>query len=115
EGAGADIAWLQGALSTDVAAWTEEFGAVRDVTGLETEQNALRYDTVPVTIRLERATAAEAIRVVAAGIRTGARLSVSTAEDLPASVRTWLSGHGVGIAVEGEQGWGARAARSVES
>ena len=113
--AAADVAWLQGALSTDVVAWADEFGAVRDVTALETEQNALRYDTVPVTIRLEQATPAEAIRVIAAGVRTGARLSVSSAEELPASIRTWLRGLSIGIAVEGEKGWGARAARLAES
>ncbi|WP_194421590.1 bifunctional proline dehydrogenase/L-glutamate gamma-semialdehyde dehydrogenase [Microbacterium abyssi] len=113
--AGADVAWLQGALSTDVAAWSDEFGAVRDVTALETEQNALRYDAVPVTIRLEQAAPAEAIRVIAAGVRTGARLSVSTAEELPASIRSWLSELAVGVAVEDEKGWGARAARLAES
>ncbi|XKE62010.1 bifunctional proline dehydrogenase/L-glutamate gamma-semialdehyde dehydrogenase [Microbacterium aerolatum] len=113
--AGADVAWLQGALSTDATAWTEEFGAVRDVTALETEQNALRYDTVPVTIRIENAKPAEAIRVIAAGVRTGARLSVSAAEELPASVRSWLSGLSIGVAVEDEKGWGARAARLAES
>ena len=113
--AAADVAWLQGALSTDVVAWADDFGAVRDVTALETEQNALRYDTVPVTIRLEQATPAEAIRVIAAGVRTGARLSVSSAEELPASIRTWLRGLSIGIAVEDEKGWGARAARLAES
>lgn len=111
----ADTVWLQGALATDAAAWAEEFGAVRDVTALETEQNALRYDTVPVTIRLERATATESIRVIAAGIRTGARVAVSAAEELPDAVRTWANAAGVVIAVEDEKGWGARAARLAES
>ncbi|MGM7680115.1 bifunctional proline dehydrogenase/L-glutamate gamma-semialdehyde dehydrogenase [Microbacterium sp. A94] len=109
--ADADAAWLQGALSTDVAAWRDEFGAVRDATGLVTEHNALRYDVVPVTIRLEQANAAEAIRVIAAGIRTGSRLSVSTAVALPATVASWLSKSSVGVAVEDEASWGARAAR----
>ncbi|MGL3150456.1 bifunctional proline dehydrogenase/L-glutamate gamma-semialdehyde dehydrogenase [Microbacterium sp. A82] len=109
--ADADAAWLQGALSTDVAAWRDEFGAVRDATGLVTEHNALRYDVVPVTIRLEQANAAEAIRVIAAGIRTGSRLSVSTAVALPAAVASWLSKSSVGVAVEDEASWGARAAR----
>jgi len=112
---GADLAWLQGALSTDVNAWCDEFGAVKDPTGLETEHNALRYDTVPVTIRIERSTVAQAVRVFAAGIRTGARLSVSTAIELPGSVRSWLAESGVGIAVEDAAGWGARAARLVET
>ncbi|MGO2747604.1 proline dehydrogenase family protein [Microbacterium sp.] len=106
-----DRTWLQGALSTDVAAWRDEFGAVSDPTGLLTEQNALRYGTVPVTIRIEDATPAEAVRVIAAGIRTGARLSVSTAAAFPASITSWLSAHAIGVAVEDADGWGARAAR----
>lgn len=110
-----DREWLQGALSTDVTAWNDEFGAVRDVTGLVTEQNALRYQAVPVTIRIERASDVETIRVLAAGLRTGARLSVSTAAELPASVRSWLSSAGVGVAVEGVEAWGARAARVAET
>jgi len=46
-----EIAWLRGALATDIDAWAEEFGVVRDATGLVTEQNALRYQAVPVTVR----------------------------------------------------------------
>jgi len=107
--------WLQGALATDVAAWRDEFGAVSDATGLVTEHNALRYDTVPVTIRLEDATPAESVRVIAAGIRTGARLSASTASPLPASVTAWLSENAIGVAVEDDEGWGARAARLAET
>src|SRR5690606_10857570 len=113
--AGEHAAWLQGALSTDVATWRDEFGAVNDRTGLVTEHNALRYDVVPVTIRLERASVAEAIRVIAAGIRTGARLTVSTSEELPASVRNWLSAASIGVAAEDEAGWGARAARLADA
>ncbi|MGW8483164.1 bifunctional proline dehydrogenase/L-glutamate gamma-semialdehyde dehydrogenase [Microbacterium sp. NPDC055903] len=110
-----DRAWLQGALATDVAAWDAEFGVVRDVTGLTTEQNALRYQAVPVTIRLERATDAQAIRVIAAGIRAGARLSVSTSAPLSASIAGWAGENGIGVAVEDAAGWSARAARLAES
>lgn len=111
----ADTAWLQGALSTDVAVWRDEFSAVRDATGLITEQNALRYDVLPVTIRIEDATVAQAIRVIAAGVRAGSRLSVSTAAELPASVRAWLSDESVGVAVEDATAWGDRAARLAET
>ncbi|MCP2635424.1 bifunctional proline dehydrogenase/L-glutamate gamma-semialdehyde dehydrogenase [Microbacterium sp. HD4P20] len=107
----ADLGWLAGALSTDVAAWHDEFGVVRDVTGLEMEQNALRYQPVPVTIRLERGSDVEAIRVVAAGLRSGATLTVSTARDLPPAVQSWLRSAGVHVAVEGGSAWSVRAAR----
>ncbi|WP_417508847.1 proline dehydrogenase family protein [Microbacterium sp.] len=110
-----DTTWLQGALATDVAVWRDEFGAVSDPTALLTEQNALRYGTVPVTIRVENGTPAEAVRVIAAGVRTGARLSVSAAAELPASVRSWLSAHAIGVAIEDAAGWGARAARLAET
>jgi RHH-type proline utilization regulon transcriptional repressor/proline dehydrogenase/delta 1-pyrroline-5-carboxylate dehydrogenase len=114
---GADeLAWLRGALATDVAAWRDEFGAVRDVTSLETEQNALRYQAVPVTVRIEEAARTEhAVRVLAAGLRTGSRLSVSTAAEPPAAVRSWLAAAGVVIAVESGDAWAARAARLAET
>ncbi|WP_460800749.1 bifunctional proline dehydrogenase/L-glutamate gamma-semialdehyde dehydrogenase [Microbacterium sp. GXF6406] len=111
----ADTAWLQGALATDVAAWRGEFGAVSDPTGLVTEHNALRYGTVPVTIRLAEASVAEVIRVIAAGLRTGARLNVSTAAALPAAVQTWATESAIGVAVEDDAAWGARAVRIAES
>lgn len=110
-----DASWLQGALSTDVSAWQGEFGAVRDVTALTTEQNALRYDVVPVTVRLEQASVAEAVRVIAAGLRPGGRVNVSTASELPASVTRWAEEAGVVIAVEDASGWAARAMRLAET
>ncbi len=110
-----DSAWLQGALSTDVTAWRDEFGAVRDVTALTTEQNALRYDVVPVTIRLEQASVAEAVRVIAAGVRTGGRVNVSTASALPDPITRWAEGAGIIVAVEDSSAWAARAARLAET
>ncbi|WP_371131296.1 bifunctional proline dehydrogenase/L-glutamate gamma-semialdehyde dehydrogenase, partial [Microbacterium sp.] len=110
-----DAAWLQGALSTDVAAWRDEFGAVRDVTALTTEQNALRYDVVPVTIRLERASDAKAVRVIAAGVRAGGRVNVSTASALPAAITRWAENAGIVVAVEDSSAWAARAARLAET
>ncbi|MFT4234352.1 MAG: bifunctional proline dehydrogenase/L-glutamate gamma-semialdehyde dehydrogenase, partial [Microbacterium sp.] len=79
-GSGAEErAWLGAALATDIATHRDEFGAVRDVTGLECEQNALRYQAVPVTVRLEGTSEARAVRVIAAGLRAGAALTVSAA------------------------------------
>lgn len=111
----ADIAWLEGALSTDLAVWNEEFGAVSDVTGLVTEQNALRYQPVPVTVRVESADLVRTIRVLAAGIRTGARLTVSASQELPASVMSWLRAAGVVARVEDETAWSARVARLAQT
>jgi len=110
-----DAAWLRGALSTDVVAWRDEFGAVRDVTALTTEQNALRYDVVPVTVRLEQASVAEAVRVIAAGLRAGGRVNVSTASALPSEVTRWAESSGVVVAVEDASAWAARATRLAET
>jgi RHH-type transcriptional regulator, proline utilization regulon repressor / proline dehydrogenase / delta 1-pyrroline-5-carboxylate dehydrogenase len=109
--ADADIAWLRGALATDIDAWADEFGVVRDATGLVTEQNALRYQAVPVTVRFEGDRVAELIRVVAAGRRARARVAVSTATALPAAVASWLGTQDVTVATEGAAAWAAHAQR----
>ena len=105
----ADVEWLRGALATDESAWADEFAAVRDVTGLETEQNALRYQAVPVTIRAEEARTVHLVRVAAAGLRAGSDMSVSSAGELTPAVRDWLSASGVTSWVETEQAWLTRA------
>jgi len=109
--ADADIAWLRGALATDLDAWADEFGVVRDATGLSTEQNALRYQAVPVTVRFEGDRVAELIRVVAAGRRARARVTVSTATALPGAVATWLGTQDVTVATEDAAAWAAHAQR----
>ena len=109
--ADADIAWLRGALATDIDAWADEFGVVRDATGLVTEQNALRYQAVPVTVRFEGSRVAELIRVVAAGRRARARVTVSTLAPLPGSVASWLGAQDVTVATEDAAAWAAHAQR----
>ncbi|GAB6859247.1 bifunctional proline dehydrogenase/L-glutamate gamma-semialdehyde dehydrogenase [Microbacterium xylanilyticum] len=106
-----DIAWLRGALATDIDAWADEFGVVRDATGLVTEQNALRYQAVPVTVRFEGARIAELVRVVAAGRRARARVTVSTLAPLPGAVATWLGTQDVAVATEDAAAWAAHAQR----
>jgi len=109
--ADADIAWLRGALATDIDAWADEFGVVRDATGLTTEQNVLRYQAVPVTVRFEGARVAELVRVVAAGRRARARVTVSTLAPLPGAVATWLGTQDVTVATEDAAAWAAHARR----
>ncbi|MHC3000627.1 bifunctional proline dehydrogenase/L-glutamate gamma-semialdehyde dehydrogenase [Microbacterium sp. HJ5] len=111
-------AWLAGALSTDLAVWEAEYGVVRDATGLQTEQNALRYQAVPVTVRVEDPAVtgrlAHAIRVAAAGLRTGASLTMSVGTSLPSNVATWLEDAGVVAAVEAAPAWAERARNLAE-
>ncbi|MFB7843038.1 bifunctional proline dehydrogenase/L-glutamate gamma-semialdehyde dehydrogenase [Microbacterium sp. NPDC056052] len=109
--ADADIAWLRGALVTDIDAWADEFGVVRDATGLSTEQNALRYQAVPVTVRFEGSRVAELVRVVAAGRRARARVTVSTLAPLPGAVATWLGTQDVTVATEDAAAWAAHSQR----
>ncbi|WP_353114180.1 bifunctional proline dehydrogenase/L-glutamate gamma-semialdehyde dehydrogenase [Microbacterium sp.] len=108
---GDDAEWLRGALATDIDAWAAEFGVVRDATGLETEQNALRYQAVPVAVRFEGDRVAELLRVVAAGRRTGSRVTVTAAEALSAPVVTWLGSHDVTVVVEDAAAWASHAVR----
>ncbi|HWT33189.1 MAG TPA: bifunctional proline dehydrogenase/L-glutamate gamma-semialdehyde dehydrogenase [Microbacterium sp.] len=104
-------AWLSGALATDLAAWEQEFRAVTDITGLHTEQNAFRYQAVPVTIRFEGARLIELVRIAAAGVRVHAPLVVSTATPLPDELTAWLRGTGASVLVEGTPAWQLRAQR----
>src|SRR5690606_36121212 len=106
--AGADLEWLAGALATDVAAWGEEFGVVRDATGLVAEINALRYHPVPVTIRWEGDRVVELVRVVAAGARAGSAMTVSTPVALPESVRAHVTGAGATSCHDDREGWCSR-------
>jgi len=103
----ADLVWLREALATDERVWAEEFGVVRDVSGLLREQNAFRYQAVPVTVRFEGTRLVELIRVVAAGLRTGARVAVS-AHRYERGVETYLGSAGVTWWTEDDAQWAAR-------
>ena len=104
--------FLERALRSDAAAWTEEFGTSKDVSGLSAERNIFRYDAHPVTIRYaEGASVPELLRVVAAGTQTGAAVTVSAYDNLPAAVRSAIQDLGIDVRVEDEQVWQARAAK----
>ncbi|MGC0369792.1 bifunctional proline dehydrogenase/L-glutamate gamma-semialdehyde dehydrogenase [Microbacterium sp. SLBN-111] len=107
----ADREWLASALASDAAVWASEFSVARDVTGLESEQNVLRYGAVPVTVRLEDAADVALVRVVAAGVRTGSAVTVSAGRELTPAVRAWLEGAGVAYDIEDAAAWTRRAAR----
>lgn len=107
----ADREWLASALASDAAVWASEFSVARDVTGLESEQNVLRYGAVPVTVRLENAADVALVRVVAAGVRAGSAVTVSAGRELTPAVRAWLEGAGVVYDIEDAAAWARRAAR----
>ncbi|MEV1292662.1 proline dehydrogenase family protein [Pseudonocardia sp. NPDC049635] len=103
-----DRAWLRGALATDVDAWAAGFGVAHDATGLTCEHNVLRYHPTPVTVRYEAGRPVELLRVVAAGLRASATLTVSVAAPLPDPLRGHLTRLGVTVLVEGDAAWHGR-------
>ncbi|TXG92367.1 aldehyde dehydrogenase family protein [Rhodococcus rhodnii] len=104
--AAGDRAYLERALRSDVAAWDERFSRAADPSALGVERNILRYLPVPVTVRAsEGESLALVVRVVAAGLRAGGPLTVSTAEPLPESVAALCTEHGVVVRVESRERW----------
>ncbi|MEV4991105.1 bifunctional proline dehydrogenase/L-glutamate gamma-semialdehyde dehydrogenase [Pseudarthrobacter sp. LMD1-1-1.1] len=101
---------VQRALASDAEAWADEFGAAKDVSGLGAERNIFRYRSLPVTIRLsEGAPLAHLVRTVAAGVLAGSAVTVSTAVELPAQLRSVLTAQDIDVTVESDAGWLASA------
>ncbi|WP_300683647.1 bifunctional proline dehydrogenase/L-glutamate gamma-semialdehyde dehydrogenase [Nocardioides sp.] len=86
---------LARSLGSDAAAWADEIGVVRDVSGLLAEQNHFRYLPVPVTVRFEGGSETDLLRVVGAGLTAGAPLTVSLATPLSADGAAALARSGV--------------------
>ncbi|MDQ0848569.1 RHH-type proline utilization regulon transcriptional repressor/proline dehydrogenase/delta 1-pyrroline-5-carboxylate dehydrogenase [Arthrobacter sp. B3I9] len=110
---GADeLELLRRALASDAAAWAEEFGTAKDVSALSAERNIFRYRALPVTVRLsEGEPLVHLVRTVAAGVQAGSTLTVSSGVELPAPLRTVLSGLGIDATVEDDAEWLAAAGR----
>ena len=110
--AAGELEALQRALASDALAWTEEFGTAKDVSGLSAERNIFRYRALPVTVRLsDGEPLSRLVRTVAAGVLAGSALTVSTAVELPAQLRTVLSGLGIDVTVENDADWLASAGK----
>ncbi|BDZ40408.1 proline dehydrogenase family protein [Microbacterium suwonense] len=98
--------WLRQAALADAVAWDREFGQVRDVSQLGVERNLLRYRPVAVSARATAdAGLHEVLRVVLAGIRSGADFFVSVPDGVPAGVRAELGALGVPVSVESDAEW----------
>jgi RHH-type transcriptional regulator, proline utilization regulon repressor / proline dehydrogenase / delta 1-pyrroline-5-carboxylate dehydrogenase len=106
-----ELAWLTRAVGLDAAAWREQFGVARDISGLTAERNVLRYLPVPVLVRWESGPLPHLLRVLAAGLRAGGPLTLSTPEPLAAEVLDFLveSGASVDVQVETTSAFHARA------
>ncbi|QMU96392.1 aldehyde dehydrogenase family protein [Microbacterium esteraromaticum] len=98
--------WLRQSALADAVAWDREFGQVRDVSQLGVERNLFRYRPVPVAVRATGdAPLHEVLRVVLAGIRSGAEFMLSVPAGLPAGIRGELGDLGVAVAVESDTEW----------
>ncbi len=104
-----EIAWLQAALQSDEVAWREEFGVAKDATGLRFETNLLRYRPVPVTIRVEDATDAEVLRIIAAGTRARSSLTISVGQSFSVPLMAHLDALAIAVHVENSARWVDRA------
>ncbi|MDJ0355016.1 bifunctional proline dehydrogenase/L-glutamate gamma-semialdehyde dehydrogenase [Paenarthrobacter sp. PH39-S1] len=110
-----EAAALALALRSDAAAWAEEFGTSKDVSQLSAERNIFRYRPIPVTVRLsEGEPLVSLLRVLAAGLLAGSKLTVSSAVELPVSLTsalTELAAEHLTVRIEDDSVWLARAAR----
>ncbi|GAB4004282.1 bifunctional proline dehydrogenase/L-glutamate gamma-semialdehyde dehydrogenase [Nocardioides ultimimeridianus] len=101
-----DDGFLDRARASDEAAWAE-LGTPRDVSGLVAERNVLRHLPVPATVRVERDAPLELQRVVSAGTRVGAEVTVSLGVPLAEEVRRRLLAEGVRVVDEDAEQWAA--------
>lgn len=101
-----DQGFLARATADDQRHWVKSFGANRDVSDLGVERNEFRYIPGTVTVRLnEDGTLASLVRVLAAGLRAGATLRVSSAHPLPPALTAVLSAHNVEHGVDDDAAW----------
>lgn len=106
-----DFDVLRRSALSDALAWREEFGAVTDVSDLGLERNLFRYSALPVTVRLsEDGSLALLLRVIAAGLLSKSRFSVSSALPVPPAVLAVLEPRDVPVLVESDEDWLGRAA-----
>ena len=78
---------VRAAAVSDQAAWDDEFGVARDVSGLAAERNVFRYRPIPVTIRLsEGASQAQMVRLLVAATIAESPVSISTAVPVAAGL-----------------------------
>ncbi|WP_392508187.1 bifunctional proline dehydrogenase/L-glutamate gamma-semialdehyde dehydrogenase [Naumannella halotolerans] len=102
-----DREFLVRSTGSDALAWQQEFGVTRDISGLLAEQNHLRYVPTAVTIRDEGAPVAGLLRVLAAGVLSGAQVRVSVPAALPDGLADLVRRH-ASYVVEDDVAWRQR-------
>ncbi|GAA4672884.1 bifunctional proline dehydrogenase/L-glutamate gamma-semialdehyde dehydrogenase [Frondihabitans cladoniiphilus] len=106
------LASVRAAAVSDQRAWDARLGVAADVSAVGLERNVLRYRALPVTVRLTSSgSVADLVRVLAAGVRAGAPLVVSTPVDLPRPVQAALGSSTVVRSTEDDASFEAAVAR----
>ncbi|WP_146797546.1 bifunctional proline dehydrogenase/L-glutamate gamma-semialdehyde dehydrogenase, partial [Agrococcus baldri] len=108
-----EAAALRRAAGSDQHVWASELGVARDVQQLLAERDILRHLPMPnVVIRLaEGGRIVQLARTVAAALRAGAEVRVSTAIEPAAAVRAALAAAGVPVEVQDDAAFARAAAR----
>jgi RHH-type transcriptional regulator, proline utilization regulon repressor / proline dehydrogenase / delta 1-pyrroline-5-carboxylate dehydrogenase len=105
---------VRAAARSDQIAWDTRFGQSREFGDLRFERHVVRYRPIPVAIRLsEGAPAWELARVLAAAMRAGAPIGISSATPITASLVQFLRDETTAMSVaeviiEGDARWYAR-------
>ncbi|KJL20336.1 Bifunctional protein PutA [Microbacterium oxydans] len=108
--------WLRRSALSDALAWDREFGQVRDVSRLGVERNLFRYRPVPVEVRAtDDAALHDLLRVVIAGVRSGAKFVISTPVGLPGDVRRALGDLDAPVFMENDDQWLQRQLRQEDA
>ncbi|BDI21301.1 bifunctional proline dehydrogenase/L-glutamate gamma-semialdehyde dehydrogenase [Herbiconiux sp. L3-i23] len=96
--------FVRAAARSDEKAWNEEFGVARELAHLGVERNVFRYRPARVVLRLASdGSASELIRLLAAGTRVRAGMTVSTDRALSETLSGLLERRGVSVTVEADQ------------
>ena len=106
----AELTRVRAAAASDQAEWEREFGTTKDISELGLERNLFRYLPIGVTVRLaEGASLADLVRMVAAGLRAGAPVHVSTSLQPSDKLLAVLQRYAASVAVESDLRWHERA------
>ncbi|GAB3035196.1 proline dehydrogenase family protein [Parafrigoribacterium mesophilum] len=106
----AELERVRRAAASDQSEWEREFGTAKDVSGLGLERNLFRYLPIGVTVRLaDGADLVDLVRMVAAGLRAGAPVHVSTSLQPSPKLLAVLQRHVASVAVEPDRRWLERA------
>ncbi|QGN33849.1 bifunctional proline dehydrogenase/L-glutamate gamma-semialdehyde dehydrogenase [Microlunatus sp. Gsoil 973] len=99
-------AWFRRAVDDDARVWAAEFGVSRDVSELGVERNVFRYRPAECAVRIaEGASLRDALRVIAAGLLSRARFTVSAGAPLPDAVVGALADLGIAVHEQSDDDW----------